>query len=62
LSDYRCADADVVACATNSSRVPLSRRTLLPEEAITDACAEFDLSALRLNPPSPNTPRLFAAS
>ena len=62
LRDYRCADADVMACATRRSRVPLSRRTLLPDEAIVEPCAEFDVSVLRLNPLNPKTPRLFAVS
>ena len=59
---YGCAEADVLACVVSSKRVPLSSRTLFPEEAITEPCAEFEVSAVRLNPFKPNTPRLFAAS
>src|SRR5579863_8642448 len=61
-SPYRCADDDVPACATNSIRVPLSSRTFLPAEVITDPSAEFAALPFKLNPFIPNTPRLVEVS
>src|SRR5262249_3091589 len=61
-TSYGCADAEVLACVVSNNRVPLSSRTLFPQEAITEPCVEFEPSAPSPNPLKPNTPRLFAAS
>src|SRR4029077_12896519 len=49
------------ACASETSniRVPLSRRTFLPVEVITEPCVAFDAAAFRFRPFRPNTPWLF---
>src|SRR5713101_2124815 len=52
-SAYRCAAADVVACATNNSRVPLSRCTFFPADMITAPSAAFDAFAFKVSPLRP---------
>jgi len=59
---YRSADADVDACVTSNIFVPLSSRTFLPAEVITDPSVEFAALLFRLKPLMPKTPRLVGVN
>src|SRR4029077_6210610 len=59
---YRSADADVDACVTSNILVPLSSRTFLPAEVITDPSVEFAALLFRLKPLMPNTRRLVGVT